>query len=41
MQIPILKIFYIFKILYICICHTLKYIVYILVLLNQLFKVFK
>jgi hypothetical protein len=40
-QIPILEIFFIFLFLYIRICHTLKCIVHILVLLNQLFKVFK
>jgi hypothetical protein len=38
-QLPILEtLFFIF---YIRICHTLKCIVHILVLLNQLFKVFK
>jgi hypothetical protein len=39
-NIYIRDIFY-FYFLYICICHTLKCIVHILVLLNQLFKVFK
>jgi hypothetical protein len=38
-QISILETFFIF--LYIRICHTLKCIVHILVLLNRLFKVFK
>jgi hypothetical protein len=38
-QILILEIFFYF--LYIRICHTLKCIVHILVLLNRLFKVFK
>jgi hypothetical protein len=40
-QIPILETFFYFYSLYIRICHTLKYIVHILVLLNRLFKVFK
>jgi hypothetical protein len=39
-NIYIRDIFY-FYFLYICICHTLKYIVHISVLLNRLFKVFK
>jgi hypothetical protein len=40
-QIHILETFFIFKFLYIHIYHALKYFVYILVLLNRLFKVFK
>jgi hypothetical protein len=32
---------FLFLFFYIRICHTLKYIVHILVLLNRLFKVFK
>jgi hypothetical protein len=40
-QIPILETFLFFIFLYICICHTLKCIVHILVLLNRLFKVLK
>jgi hypothetical protein len=40
-QIPILEIFFILFFLYIHICHTLKCIVNILVLLNRLFKVLK
>jgi hypothetical protein len=40
-QIDILETFFIFYFLYICICHALKYFVYILVLLNRLFKLFK
>jgi hypothetical protein len=37
----ILEIIFSFNFLYILICHTLKYIVHILVLQNRLFKVFK
>jgi hypothetical protein len=41
-QITILKTFFIFFLfLYIRICHTLKCIVHVLVLINRLFKVFK
>jgi hypothetical protein len=40
-QISILEMFFIFIFLYIRICHTLKCIVHILVLLNRLFKIFK
>jgi hypothetical protein len=40
-EIPILETFFIFYFLYIGICHTIKCIVHILVLLNRLFKVFK
>jgi hypothetical protein len=40
-QITILETFFIFYFLHICICHTLKCIVHILILLNRIFKVFK
>jgi hypothetical protein len=40
-QIRILETFFIFYFLYIRICHSLKYILHILVLLNRLFKIFK